>query len=102
MRSLRRSKPLRWLIGYVALPRLGTARYILLWSGTAIHLLTIYVGWKLGGWLSAGLSAVFPFAAQIYWILHIWEETGIFLNFLTIVCLAYTVLWLAVPCLKLR
>ena len=78
MGSLRRNRPLRAFMGYVGLPRLGTARYVLLWSGVAIHLLTIYVGWRLGGWLSAGLSAVFPFAAQAYWILHIWEETDIF------------------------
>src|SRR5687768_7163302 len=102
MGSLRRNRPLRAFMDYVGLPRLGTARYVLLWSGVAIHLLTIYVGWRLGGWLSAGLSAVFPFAAQAYWILHIWEETDIFFNFLTIVCLGYAVLWLAVPCLKLR
>ena len=102
MRALRRSRPLRSLIGYVALPRLGTARYVLLWSGIAIHLLTIYVGWMLGGWWSAGLSAVFPFAAEVYWILHIWQRTGLFLSFLTISCLVYAFLWLVAACLKLK
>jgi hypothetical protein len=102
MRVPRQNEPLRSLIGRLALPQLGTTGYILLCSGIAIHFLTIYVGWRLGGWWSAGLSAMFPFAAQAYWILDIWQRTGIFLSFLTISCLAYALLWLAVACFRLR
>jgi hypothetical protein len=102
MRAFRRSRPLRSLIGYVVLPRLDTGKYILLWSGLAIHLLTIYVGWVLAGWWAACLSAIFPFAAQAYWVLHIWQTTGSFLSFLTILCVAYALLWIAVVYFRLK
>ena len=84
------------------MPRLGTARFVLLWTGLAIHLLTVYTALRLYGWLEAGLSLVFPFAAQVYWIVDLWERTGVFWNFLTIICLAYAAGWLAIVCLKQR
>jgi hypothetical protein len=84
------------------MPRLGTARFVLLWTGLAIHLLTVYTALRLYGWLEAGLSLVFPFAAQVYWIVDLWERTGVFWNFLTIICLAYAAGWLAIVCLEQR
>jgi hypothetical protein len=76
------------------MPKLRTARFVLVWTGIAIHLLTIYVAYRLGGWLEAGLSLLFPFAAQVYWIVDIWRETGGFWHFLTLICLAYIAAWL--------
>ena len=86
----------------LAIPRLGTARFVLLWTGLAIHLLTVYTALRLYGWLEAGLSLLFPFAAQIYWILELWERTGVFWNVLTILCFLYCAAWLAAAWIERR
>ena len=90
----------RSIKGYACMPRLRMTRFILVWSGIAIHLLTIYVAIMLGGWLDAGLSLIFPFAAEVYWIVDIWQKTGVFWHFLTLICFAYAAAWLIAAWLK--
>jgi hypothetical protein len=84
---------MRSVIHYLAMPRLRTARFCLLWLGIGLHLLTVFTAYRLGGWLEAGLSFLFPIAAQVYWILDIWERTGTFFNYLTLLCLSYALAW---------
>jgi hypothetical protein len=84
------------------LPRLSTSAYALLWAGVALHLFTVFVAIRLGGWLSGGLSLLFPVAAQAYWILEIWDLTGRFMNFMTAICMAYVGMWLIIPLQRVR
>jgi hypothetical protein len=93
---------LRSILGFVSMPRLGTSRFILLWAGLAIHLLTVYTALRLDGWLEAGLSLFFPFAAQVYWIVDIWQRTGNFWHSLTNICLVYAAAWFIAGCLQRR
>lgn len=82
------------LLYKVCMPRLKTPSFIVLWAGAALHLLTVYVAANVSGWISAALSLVFPVAAQVYWILELWQRTGVLVNFLTVACVAYIVAWL--------
>jgi hypothetical protein len=80
----------------VCFPKLSSSAYVLLWVTIALHLFTVFVAVRVGGWLEGGLSFVFPAAAQVYWILELWQTTGHFFHFLTIACIAYLGLWVAV------
>jgi hypothetical protein len=82
------------LLRRLCMPRLRTSSFILLWAGTAIHLFTVYIAGSIDGWLSAGLSLVFPVTAQVYWVLRLWQSSGTYLNFFTLTCLVYFAAWL--------
>jgi hypothetical protein len=68
--------------------------------GLAIYLLTLYIAY-LSSFFAVLLSLIFPFLSQLYWISHIWSATGVFFNFLTLMCLGWfglvvTMIFLAV------
>ena len=84
------------------MPRLRTSRFVLLWTGAAIHIITVYLAFILSGWLAAGLSALFPIAAQVYWIVDLWRTTGTFWHGLSFVCAAYCVLWAVALCVPAK
>ena len=78
------------LLRRLCMPRLRTSSFILLWAGTAIHLFTVYIAAaSTADWISAGLSFVFPVAAEVYWVMEAWQSTGVFLNILSLACFAY-------------
>ena len=82
------------LLRKALLPKLNTSACVLFWTTVALHLFTVFIAVRLGGWLSGGLSLVFPAAAQVYWIVELWQRTGHFLNFFTLICLGYLGLWI--------
>jgi hypothetical protein len=86
------------IVRSLCLPRLRTSRFVLLWIGAAIHILTIYMAYMVSGWLAAGLSALFPIAAQVYWIVDLWRTTGTFWHVLNLLCAAYAVMWVIALC----
>ena len=53
---------------------------------------TLYLAYTLSGLMAALISAMFPGAANLYWIYDRWSVTGEFLNFYT----NMNILWLAV------
>lgn len=77
-------------------PRTGTIEYVALIAGCGLHLLTVFVAFHLQGFLGAGLSFLFPVAAQVYWIVDLWERSGVFWNVFTLICAAYVLLWAVV------
>lgn len=46
----------------------------------AVHVYTILIAYKLSGFMAAITSFCFPVGSQIYWFIHIWSETGQFIN----------------------
>jgi hypothetical protein len=82
------------LLRKALLPKLGTSSCVLFWTTVAVHLFTVFIAVRLGGLVSGGLSFVFPVAAQVYWILELWQITGQFMNFFTLICLVYLGLWI--------
>ena len=64
--------------------------------GLGIYVWTIAIAYVRGGIIAAILTALLPVASQIWWIIHLWSTSGIFLNVFTATCLIYVVLW-AVP-----
>ena len=80
----------------IALPRMRTIEYIALLAGVCLHVLTIYLGFRLLGFLGAGLSLFFPVAAQVYWVVELWNRTETFWNPFTIICLAYLLLLIVI------
>ncbi len=83
----------------ITLPRVGTLEYVALLSAIGVHLVTVFLGVRLGGFLGGGLSLLFPFAAQAYWIIELWNRTGNFWNPFSIMCALYVAL-LVVLCVK--
>jgi hypothetical protein len=39
-------------------------------------------------------------SAQIYWMIVIWQRTGVFWHVLTIICLLYAAAWFIKACLR--
>jgi hypothetical protein len=77
------------------MPRVRTSSFILLWAGIAVHLFTVFIAVaSTADWISAGLSFVFPVAAEVYWVIEAWHSTGVFLNILSLACFAYVAAWL--------
>jgi hypothetical protein len=66
--------------------------FVILWLlGIGIYLYCLYLAY-LTSFVSLLLTLIFPFFAQIYWIITLSHFTGNFFNNLTILCLA----WIAV------
>jgi hypothetical protein len=76
------------------MPKLSTVAFVLLWSGIAIHLLTVFLALRVSGLLSASLSVLFPGAAQVYWIVALWQASGTLWHPFTITCAVYAAMWL--------
>jgi hypothetical protein len=83
----------------ITLPRVGTLEYAVLLASIGVHVLTVFLGARLEGFLGGCLSLLFPFAAQAYWIVELWNRTGNFWNPFTIMCALYVAL-LALLCIK--
>lgn len=77
----------------ITMPRVGTIEYVVMLASVGLHIITAFVGLRLEGFIGAGLSLLFPFAAQAYWIVDLWSRTAIFWNPFTIMCAAYVLLW---------
>jgi hypothetical protein len=86
----------RRMIYSLTLPRWGSLEFIALIAGVCVHVLTVFLAYRLGGFLSAGLSLVFPIAAQIYWVLEIWDRTDGFWSPFTLMCCAYLLVWVLI------
>ena len=59
--------------------------------GAGIYLFTLYIAY-LTGFVPMLLTLAFPVLGQIYWIIAIWTSTGVFLNLLTVLCIAWLVI----------
>jgi hypothetical protein len=90
-RKFRKISP---ILRSLTLPRLSTAGFVLLWAGVAVHVLTVFLAFRVADFLSASLSALFPGAAQVYWVVALWQRSGTFWHPFTIACAAYLALWL--------
>jgi hypothetical protein len=77
----------------ITMPRVGTIEYVVLLASVGVHILTAFLGFRLEGFIGAGLSLLFPFAAQAYWIIDLWYRTGNFWNPFTIMLATYVLLW---------
>jgi hypothetical protein len=86
----------RRLLYSLTLPRLGGLGFVALVAGVCIHVLTVFLAFRLSGFVSAGLSLVFPVAAQVYWIVEIWDRTGDFWSPFALICCIYLLLWVLI------
>lgn len=50
----------------------------------AIHLYTVYVAFKLSGFVSAFITVSLPMLAELFWGWRIWNESGHFMNYYTL------------------
>jgi hypothetical protein len=57
--------------------------------------LFLFLAYRLGGFLSAGLSLFFPIAVQI-WVLEIWDRTSAFWSQFALMCSIYFLLWVLI------
>jgi len=80
----------------LTLPRLGNLEFVALLGGVCLHLLTVFLAFRLSGFVGAGLSLLFPVAAQVYWIVELWDTTGKFWSPFTLMCLIYVTLWVLI------
>jgi hypothetical protein len=65
-----------------------------------IYVFSLYVAY-LTSFGATILTFMFPGPAQVYWIWAVWQETGVFLNPYTIMCLVWLGLAaVAIACFK--
>lgn len=70
------------------------AYFLLGGLGLLIHLLTMLMAWHFKGFIAAVLSLSFPVIAQIYWVIYLWRETGIFFTPYTTLITVYMGIWM--------
>jgi hypothetical protein len=59
-----------------------------------IHIFTVYLAYT-HSILQMLLTLFVPIVAELYWLVHIWYETGTFFNLLTALCLIWLVVVLS-------
>lgn len=64
----------------------GLALYVF---GGIIHMVTIYIAFKISGILAAVFTGGLPVISQIYWAIKLWTLSGIFFNPFTAVLIIY-------------
>ncbi|WP_162918345.1 hypothetical protein [Taklimakanibacter deserti] len=61
-------------------------------AGGIIHLYATILAFLASGYVAALITFIAPFFAELYWIVVIWSQTGVFWHGLTIASIAYFVL----------
>jgi hypothetical protein len=72
----------------------GTSIMICSVVGGMIHLYATILAFLASGYVAAILTFILPFFAELYWIVTIWSETGVFWHGLAVASVAYFVLCL--------
>ncbi len=87
---------MRAMIIGMATAIVGLSLLLKMLFGAALHLLTVYVAYQSVGFFWAAITFMFPVVAEIYWVIAIWAETGVFLNLYTMACLVYLGIWVVI------
>jgi hypothetical protein len=82
----------RELLLKLSLAMAGTSSMMCSVVGCIIHLYATILAFLASGYVAALLTFIIPFFAELYWIVTIWSETGVFWHGLTIASVAYFVL----------
>lgn len=64
----------------------GLALYVF---GGIIHIVTIYIAFKISGILAAIFTGGLPVISQIYWAIKLWTLSGVFFNLFTAALIIY-------------
>ena len=80
---------LRETILALSLAMAGTSILVCSVVGGMIHLYATALAFKASGLGAALLTLFFPFFAELYWIIVVWFETGVFWHGLTIASAGY-------------
>lgn len=86
------SSRFRELLLKLSLAMAGTSIKICSVVGGMIHLYATFLAFQASGYVAALLTFVIPLFAELYWIIIIWSETGVFWHGLTVASVAYFVL----------
>ncbi len=70
----------------------GLSYFLLMAAGLGIYIWTIVIAYQALGVVGAVLSAVFPFFAQIFWVIKIWTDTGSPVNPYCLIVIGYSVI----------
>lgn len=70
----------------------GLSYFLLMAAGLGIYIWTIVIAYQALGIVGAILSAVFPFFAQLFWVIKIWTDTGTPLNSYCFIVIGYSLI----------
>ena len=85
-------KSLKKIFSMINLSVVGLAMLFLIIGSTALHIYTIYVGFKFAGFWPALITFFVVGVSEIFWGYIFWQATGVFLNTYNIILLGYVVL----------
>ena len=75
---------------------LGIAMVVLWLSSAALHFYTVFVAYQDSGVFGAFISLSAPFAAELYWFVKAWRQTGTAMTGYGVSCMAVVMLGLIV------
>ena len=85
-------KLLKKIFSMINLSVAGLAMLFLIIGSIALHIYTIYVGFKFAGFWPAFITFFVVGVSEIFWGYISWQATGVFLNIYNIILLGYVVL----------
>lgn len=87
---------MRRLILGLAVSLAGISNILKIVAGLALHVFVTYVAYNVSGTLAAILTFLLPPFSEVFWIIKIWNETGVFWSLVTIGSALYVLLWIVI------